>query len=43
MREEESSKCTRRVGLRHERGREVRGLKGREELRKRGRDMVEMR
>jgi len=43
MREEGSLECIRRVGLRHERGRELRGLRGREELRKRGRNTVEMR
>ena len=43
MREEESSKSTRHVGLRHDRGRELKGLRGREELRERGRDTVEMR
>ena len=37
MREEESSESTRHVVLRHDRGRELKGLKGRERERERER------
>ena len=38
MREEKSSESTKRVVLRHDKGRELKGLKGREELRERERE-----